>query len=56
MKTLCNVISVGLRGIWILITWSACESSMRTRRLLLRPITSRSEQTTKETRGAGNAN
>lgn len=56
MKTLDNVISLVLRGIGILLTWSACESSMRTRRLFVSPITKRSELTTKETRGAGNAN
>lgn len=56
MKTLDNVISMALRGIGILMTWSACESSMRTRRLFVNPITKRSELTANETRGAGNAN
>jgi hypothetical protein len=57
IKTLYSIISVlGLRGIGILMTWSACDSSIRTRRLFARPITSRSELTAKETRGAGNAN
>lgn len=56
MKTLDNVSSMALRGIGILMTWSACESSMRTRRLFVSPITRRSELTANETRGAGNAN